>query len=176
MRLLIGSTSPIMSSCKTVMSPCGASCHLCSREHSFPVPGWWGNSPFSVPKELHPWSRTRSLLTWPRRSAAYLRFSVKVVSISPATAARSAPRGTRPAIRWILQTQRDQPQAAAPVSKHLVGSNKPSFATGKQCQAGAADTEGGKRSHLLYRKHNRLQQAAGTQAHTIPPQYAEERL
>lgn len=37
MRLLIGSNSPIMSSCNTVMSPCGASCHLCSRNHNFPI-------------------------------------------------------------------------------------------------------------------------------------------
>lgn len=170
MRLLIGSTSPIMSSCNTVMSPCEASCHLCSRERSFPMPGWWGI--------LHPWypkSCTHGAgpippLTWARRPAAYLRFSIKVVSISPATAARSAPRGTRPAIRWILQPQRDQPKAPAPVSKQPVRSNTPSSADGKQGRAGGVGTEGRKRSHVPHRRHDRCPRAPGTQTRTMPLQ------
>ncbi|KAG9341537.1 hypothetical protein JZ751_019042 [Albula glossodonta] len=37
-------------------------------------------------------------------SAACLRFSTKVASISMATVVRSTPTGTLPAIKWILQS------------------------------------------------------------------------
>lgn len=50
MRLLMGSNSPIMSSCNTVMSPCRASSQICSKMHNFPLPGWWGIPHHGCPK------------------------------------------------------------------------------------------------------------------------------